>query len=47
MSYVSFYFIGIISPCCAAFYSDVIDWFISMPQLLKYNHLRHLVRVIH
>jgi hypothetical protein len=44
---VSFYFVGIISPCCAAFYSDVIDWYISMPQLSKYIHFRHTFQVVH
>jgi hypothetical protein len=28
-------------------YSDVIDWYISMPQLSKYIHLRHTFRVVH
>jgi hypothetical protein len=31
--------------CCAAYLSDVIKWYIWMPQLLKYIHLRHSVRV--
>jgi hypothetical protein len=31
--------------CCAAYLSDVIEWYIRMPQLLKYIHLRHSVWV--
>jgi hypothetical protein len=45
MSYVSFYFVMIFHHAVRPIMSDVIEWYIRMPQLLKYIHLRHSVWV--
>jgi hypothetical protein len=40
-------FCGIYFTMLRSVYSDVIDWYISMPKLSKYIHLRHTFWVVH
>jgi hypothetical protein len=44
LRYMSFYFVMIFHHAMQPIMSDVIEWYLRMPQLLKYIHLRHSVR---